>query len=258
MMILPIFFLNMMMCVGLSTIKAPFDLAMTVLCAVGDGLLIRSMIHSRRKLPLIFRTVGLILIVIGLVGWMVDIKSFDSFCVGLGFMTGGFWNIFFTREKNPAPKRVKEPRTVPTPVLSREVHKNPKRETEALIQEVSSLNSVRGNSKFRETLDHTGGLYRDLKDKGVHVNEVLTDQTDKLLETYLDLDDDPVQTQKTKEMKGQIENSFSTIDQALENLHDRHTESRQMDLETDIQVMEMKLRMEGLLDSDFSEKDGKD
>lgn len=252
MMIIPIFFLNLITFTALSSIGDGFDLFLTVLFGLGTGILIRSMIHSQKTVPPVFRLIGWILILIGLVGWSTDFKDFSNFCFGMGFVTGGFWSIHFARKKNTTPKRVSSAKPVPVPSSRKTVWKPSKSGTTALLREVSSLESVKGKPQFRETLDHTNGLYQDLKDKGVHVSGVLTDQTDKLLETYLDLDDDPVQTKKTQEMKGQIENSFTTIDQALENLHDRHTESRQMELETDIQVMEMKLRMEGLLDSDFS------
>lgn len=121
-----------------------------------------------------------------------------------------------------------------------------------LFQRVLSLASVRANQPFFDTLSKSQGLYRDLQGKGVQISELLTEQLEKLLLEYLDLDDDPVQTEKTIELKRKIQDAFVPICQVLEKLYDQYITSRQYDIETDIESFEMKLRMDGLLDSDFS------
>lgn len=121
-----------------------------------------------------------------------------------------------------------------------------------LLQRVMSLSSVRGNQVFFDMLNKTQCLYRDLQEKGVQISELLTEQMEKLLLEYLDLDDDPVQTEKTIELKRKIQDAFGPISQVLEKLYDQYITSRQYDIETDIESFEMKLRMDGLLDSDFS------
>lgn len=155
------------------------------------------------------------------------------------------------------PKKIEEtPEMVPVLQLQHtEIHEQKSRTFETglsgLFRRVLALASVRSNQAFYETLSKTHALYHDLQGKGVHVSELLTDQMRKLLIEYLDLDDDPVQTEKTIEVKRQVQEAFTPICQVLEKLYDQYISSRQMDLETDVQSLEMKLRMDGLLDSDF-------
>lgn len=68
----------------------------------------------------------------------------------------------------------------------------------------------------------------------------------KLLKVYQDVEKQPIQGENIKKTKNEIENSLDTMNQALEKLFDEMFQNVAMDISSDIQVLEVMLKQDGL------------
>lgn len=68
----------------------------------------------------------------------------------------------------------------------------------------------------------------------------------KLLKVYQDVEGQPIQGENIKKTKKEIENSLDTMNQALEKLFDEMFQNVAMDISSDIQVLEVMLKQDGL------------
>lgn len=75
--------------------------------------------------------------------------------------------------------------------------------------------------------------------------------TEKILNTYEELDREPIQGDNIMKAKREIEDTLDTINFAFENLLDSLYEDTRMDISTDIAVLETMLAQEGLTEQDF-------
>jgi len=73
----------------------------------------------------------------------------------------------------------------------------------------------------------------------------------KLVNTYKDLDIQPIQKGNIVSAKVEIEKTLDTINLAFENLYDSLFEDVALDVSTDISVLETMLKREGLTEKDF-------
>ena len=70
--------------------------------------------------------------------------------------------------------------------------------------------------------------------------------TVKLLNAYEEMDSQPVQGENIRKTKKEIEDSLDTMNQALEKLFDEMFQNVAMDISSDIQVLEVMLKQDGL------------
>lgn len=223
--------------------------------AVLAWLAIRQALRKPIRVPKFVQYIGWGLICFGITGFFVDFTDLVMISTALGFCAAGLMLILYTRyssaifadgrlpEKEPPRAITEEPAVTPEPSGEQDLR--------TLFDQTIRCSSSRSNPEFRTLLTRTRDLYFDLQEKEIPINAVLTEQIEKLLIMYLDLDNDPVQTQKTAELKSKVHQAFETIYEALENLYDKQRSSDQLDLETDLVSLEMLLRQQGLLDSDF-------
>lgn len=68
----------------------------------------------------------------------------------------------------------------------------------------------------------------------------------KLLKVYEDVEKQPIQGENIKRTKREIEDSLDTMNQALEKLFDEMFQNVAMDISSDIQVLEVMLKQDGL------------
>lgn len=218
-------------------------------------LAIRQAIRKPINVPKYVQYIGWGLICFGITGFFVDFTDLVMITTALGICAAGLVLILYSRyssaifsngrlpEKEPPRAITEEPGRAEEPPV--------KQDLKSLFDQAIRCSSSRANPDFRTLLTKTRDLYFDLQEKEISINAVLTEQIEKLLTMYLDLDNDPVQTQKTNELKSKVRQAFETIYEALENLYDKQRSSDQLDLETDLVSLEMLLRQQGLLDSDF-------
>ena len=81
--------------------------------------------------------------------------------------------------------------------------------------------------------------------------------TIKLVETYRDIDGQPVEGENIKKVKNEIAATLDTINEAYEKLYDSMYQETAMDVSSDISVLRTLLAQEGLTGSDFYKKDKK-
>ena len=67
-----------------------------------------------------------------------------------------------------------------------------------------------------------------------------------LLKVYEDVEKQPVQGENIRKTKKEIEDSLDTMNQALEKLFDEMFQNVAMDISSDIQVLEVMLKQDGL------------
>ena len=68
----------------------------------------------------------------------------------------------------------------------------------------------------------------------------------KLLNVYGDMERQPIQGENIQKSRKEIEESLDTINQALEKLFDEMFQDVAMDISSDIQVLEVMLKQDGL------------
>lgn len=226
-----------------------------VVLVILAGLAARQSIRKPAKIPKWVQYIGWLLVAVGFYGFFTDLGDLETIFTAIGTCVAGLMLVLCVRygytmtSQGRLPEK-KTPQAIPEspkPVSEKVKTSSLK----ALFDQAIRCPSARENPDFRNLLTRTRDLYFDLKKKEIPISAVLTGQIEKLLTVYLDLDDDPVQTQKTVEVKRKIEGGFETIYEALENLYDKSRTSDQIDLETDLVSLEMLLRQDGLLDSDF-------
>lgn len=77
--------------------------------------------------------------------------------------------------------------------------------------------------------------------------------TQKLLDAYCQLDEQPVRGQNIENTKKEIENALDTINEAFENLLDSFFENTAWDISSDISVLHTMFAQEGLMGQDFAD-----
>lgn len=75
--------------------------------------------------------------------------------------------------------------------------------------------------------------------------------TKKLIQTYCDLDKEPIPSDKMQQTKHEIEEALNTINQAFETLLDDLFHDTALDISSDIQVLNTMLAQEGLANNGF-------
>ena len=75
--------------------------------------------------------------------------------------------------------------------------------------------------------------------------------TIKLLESYKELDGQPIEGDNIKKMKSEIEQTLGTINEAYEKLYDSMFEDEAIDISSDISVLRTLLAQEGLTESEL-------
>ena len=78
----------------------------------------------------------------------------------------------------------------------------------------------------------------------------------KLVNTYREFYEQPVESRNIAGAKKNIEGALDTINTAFENLLDSLYQDDAMDVSTDISVLKSMLAQEGLTDRDFHKKTG--
>lgn len=68
----------------------------------------------------------------------------------------------------------------------------------------------------------------------------------KLLKTYEDIEEQPIQGELIQKTKNEIENSFETIESALTDMYDELFRNVSMDISSDIQVLQTMMAQDGL------------
>lgn len=73
----------------------------------------------------------------------------------------------------------------------------------------------------------------------------------KLLNVYEDMEKQPIQGENIQKSKREIEESLDTNNQALEKLFDEMFQNVAMDISSDIQVLEVMLKQDGLTEDEL-------
>lgn len=76
--------------------------------------------------------------------------------------------------------------------------------------------------------------------------------TSKLLDAYIEMEDQPIKGQNIEKTKREIENALDTINAAFENLLDSFFEEKSWDISSDISVLNTMFAQEGLTGTDFA------
>lgn len=109
------------------------------------------------------------------------------------------------------------------------------------------------NPEFSSNLrDSRDFIIETVKKSGeTAVGKQLMTTISNLLSIYLDTADNAIQTDQTQKNLLQIENAFVEVRKALASLYDKTYSSENIDLSAEITAMNMMLKQDGLLGSDF-------
>ncbi|MGI6109667.1 MAG: hypothetical protein ACOYB8_07495 [Eubacteriaceae bacterium] len=167
---------------------------------------------------------------------------------------GGFYR---AKKGKKAPKPVRQER----PVIAAVPKKAPQTadsigQTIDLIQKLLEDRQISLNSSFADNLKESKDCLIEIRqqDSGA-VSENLLSTIRSLVTAYTDIADNQIQTEVTRGTAEEIETAFVKITTALHNIYDKKNAATAMDISSDISAMDMMLRQQGLLDSDFKKKD---
>lgn len=135
------------------------------------------------------------------------------------------------------------------------------REGELYLKRFESISERLAGEDMNKKLSRlslvTGRIFEFITDHPNKVGEIkkfmsyYLPTTEKLLNTYEELDKEPVQGENITKAKKEILDTLDTINYAFENLLDSLYEDTMMDISTDIAVLETMLAQEGLVDQEF-------
>ncbi len=130
------------------------------------------------------------------------------------------------------------------------------------LQAVSSTKTAQERPEFFQTVSSCEALLKALEKSNKRVPEYLLNNMEAVNGHYLNFERNtltdgsaaPVKTDKVRAMTEKLIQSYSLFEEALENLYDKSFEDQSLEILSDIEVLEQKLEMDGLLDSDFEVK----
>lgn len=122
------------------------------------------------------------------------------------------------------------------------------------INQAKRTNTAIQNPVFLDDLIHSESYLKGIQENDYSMNSYILNQINEMLDIYLDLQSQYVQTRKTHELLLKVMNAFGMIANSLETIYDKSFEDKAYSIETDIKTLELKLRSEGLLGSDFDLK----
>lgn len=110
------------------------------------------------------------------------------------------------------------------------------------------------NPIFLDNLIKSENFLKGIIDNGYEMNTFVLKQIEELLVIYLDLQGQTIQTEKTQTLLYKVMDSFGMISKSLETMYDNSFSDKAFSIESDIKTLELKLKAEGLLGSDFDMK----
>ena len=85
---------------------------------------------------------------------------------------------------------------------------------------------------------------------GMFINYYLP-TTEKLLESYIEIDENETRKATSKKLKVEISSSIANLNQAFEGILDKFYQEQEMDLLGDIAAMEIMMKQEGIAPYDI-------
>lgn len=113
--------------------------------------------------------------------------------------------------------------------------------------------TAQANPAFVENLKKSQAFLYEIEKSQLKISPHFLAQVKKLLITFLDVEDNAIQTEKSRSILNEIMGAFPSVEEALGCVYDNQCDSQSMDIETDIKTMEMKLKVDGLLKGDFKQ-----
>lgn len=121
---------------------------------------------------------------------------------------------------------------------------------------ISAVQSAFRDEKVDTSLKTIGVTRAALVEEGADIPKILDEHLRKLLLQYAELAGQQTRTDREEGMIATISDGLDMVQEALENLYDRLVNQKAIEIESEIEAMEMKLRADGLLDSDFESETG--
>lgn len=122
------------------------------------------------------------------------------------------------------------------------------------INQAKRTNTAIQHPIFLEDLMHSEAFLKGIQENDYTINSYILKQINELLDIYLDLQSQYIRTEKTQDLLLKVMNAFGMVSQSLETIYDKSFEDKAFSIESDIKTLELKLRSEGLLGSDFDLK----
>lgn len=216
--------------------------------------------HKKHK----FTTgLGIFLMLIGFLMLLDDDLEFHSFyyitflgrfLVGLSVFLPGL--LMFIRNKGVVYK-VKSPvmeqagpEVRPTEIKDI-VPADPVDQTVKILKFVLNSPTTQNNQEFSKEISTTIGLLSEIKNEDFEIDEDFLNHIQALSRLFLEVEDNRIQTEKSKKTLVQIEETFTTINEALENIYDRNFDKKADLIEEEILTIKTKLNLKGELDTPF-------
>lgn len=121
---------------------------------------------------------------------------------------------------------------------------------------IPAVQSAFQDEKVDPSLKAIGVTRAALVEEGADIPNILDEHLRKLLLQYADLQQQVTRTDREEGMIATISDGLGTVQEALENLYDRLVNRKAIEIESEIEAMEMKLRADGLLGSEFDSQAG--
>lgn len=144
-----------------------------------------------------------------------------------------------------------EPAAFPVQSVNQTVLSQEDLEKLALSDLMRTVQDLFQDEKIDPVLKSIGVTRQALVEEEGNIPNLLDEHLRKLLLQYADLQRQETRTEREEGMIATISEGLDTVQEALENLYDRVVNRKAIEIESEIEAMEMKLRADGLLDSEF-------
>lgn len=203
------------------------------------------------------KVMGWILIVMSVVGVTGAFSESDVFSYlgsDIGFLVSGILLLHGIGQQSavtavPAVTRPEPPEPQP----AAETPLSDVQQFLKLIGQVKNTQQASKNPGFLTNLTDCDNFTREIVKSGGEkaVNKQLLDTGITLLKSYLDTQDNKIQTDKTLEIMTEIEKAFIKIRKALESIYNNEYSKEGMNISSEITALNYMLNQQGLLGSDF-------
>lgn len=120
-----------------------------------------------------------------------------------------------------------------------------------LLEQVRATRLTQETPAFSKEVSTSIDLLSEIKNEGFSVEEDLLEHIGTLSVLFLEVEDNKIQTSKSRQILTQIEDTFFIINEALENIYDKNFDLKATAIEEEIITLKTKLNLKGELDTPF-------
>lgn len=244
---------------GMSPVPMFFLFWSLILLVLGSVLINRE-ISKPHKISKISNGLGVIFVFISLIlcSGLDEHMYLADLLVAASFLIPGLLLYSYNKEpKKAIDHQTKKVESISEPKNELEFEVKRLSKIDLLILKLRALlftNHAQNNESFKQHINTSILVLIELQNENFDISPFLVNEIMNLIEIYQELDSKIIQTERSEELISKLINSFELITKALVTSYDRSFEEKAFIIESNLKSLELKLKSEGLMPSDFEIK----